>query len=456
MTATAIPTTPTWAGATPHVVVIGAGIAGLIASLRLRAAGARVTQITKGLGGIQLGQGSIDILGYTPDRVSAPLEAVAAFAAAHPAHPYSRIGVDAVRTGVEYLQQVAGPDLLVGDAEHNVNLPTAVGAIRPTALVPPTMVAGELHDGLKLVIIGIAQLKDFHPMLVAQNLSRTTLPDGGHVTARAVMTDFEPRPNEFDATGLTFARALDDPKTRRTFAEGIKALVNEGETVGLPAVLGGEDHKAAFAEICQIIGAPVFEIPSLPPCVPGMRLNEALVKAVKDARVEFILGTKVTGFTAADGHLVSVTASTAGHKREIAADAFLLAAGGFESGALKLDSHGHPLDTVLGLPVKLPDGVDEEHLVTDKYWGVAQPLFKVGVDVDESMKVVDGGSPVYDNVYAAGGVIAGATRWQEKSGEGIALGSAVKAADAILASLPVVAATGLAASSPLAASAERN
>ncbi|AZZ43043.1 glycerol-3-phosphate dehydrogenase subunit GlpB [Acidipropionibacterium jensenii] len=451
MTATAITTTASWAGAQPHVVVIGAGIAGLTAALRLRRAGARVTQITKGLGGIQLGQGSIDILGYAPERVERPLDAISAFAAANPEHPYARIGVDAVRAGVDFLREAAGEDLLVGDPERNVNLPTAVGAVRPTALVTPTMTAGELHDGLKLVIIGVAQLKDFHPMLIAQNLERTTLPDGGKVSARAVMTDFEPRQNEYDATGLTFARALDDPKTRRTFAEGIKGFVNEGETVGLPAILGEEDHKAAFAEISQIVGAPVFEIPALPPCVPGMRLNEALVKAVKDARVEFILGTKVTGFTAGpDGRLASVTASTAGHRREIAADAFVLAAGGFESGALKLDSHGHVLDTVLGLPLTLPEGVDEDHLVTDKYWGVAQPLFKVGVAVDDSMKVVADGKPVYDNVYAAGGVIAGATRWQEKSGEGIALGSAVKATDAILASLPVVAAS---AASPTA---ERN
>ncbi len=441
MTATAVSTTASWAGAQPHVVVIGAGMAGLVAALRLRRAGARVTQITKGIGGIQLGQGSIDILGYAPDRVERPIEAIEGFAASYPAHPYARIGADAVRTGVSFLGEIVGQDCLVGDPERNVNLPTAVGAVRPTALVPPSMSAGVLHDGMRLVIIGVAQLKDFHPMLVAQNLNRTTLPDGGRLTARAVMTDFEPRRNEYDASGLTFARVLDDPRTRRTFAEGLKGLVEEGETVGLPAVLGLDDHTAALDEISRIIGAPVFEIPSLPPCVPGMRLNERLVKAVKDARVEFILGTRVTGHTDADGRIVSVTASVAGHRREIGADAFVLAAGGFESGALRLDSHGHVTDTVLGLPVRLPDGVDEAHLVNEHYWGEPQPLFEVGVEVDDSMRVVADGGPVYDNVYAAGGVIAGATRWQEKSGEGIALGSAVKAADAILAALPATAPT---------------
>ncbi|MEA5647481.1 MAG: glycerol-3-phosphate dehydrogenase subunit GlpB, partial [Cutibacterium granulosum] len=63
-----------------------------------------------------------------------------------------------------------------------------------------------------------------------------------------------------------------------------------------------------------------------------------------------------------------------------------------------------------------------------------------GVDVDEDMRAIHDGKPVYTNVFAAGGVIAGATRWQEKSGEGIALGSAIKAADAVAAQLGVTAA----------------
>jgi len=34
--------------------------------------------------------------------------------------------------------------------------------------------------------------------------------------------------------------------------------------------------------------------------------------------------------------------------------------------------------------------------------------------------------------WAAGGILAGSSRWSEKSGDGIALGSAVQAADSIL------------------------
>lgn len=116
-----------------HVVVIGSGLAGLTTALRLRRGGARVTLVTKGVGGLQLGQGTIDILGYTPDRVEKPYQAVQEFASQHPAHPYAKIGVEAVKEGIDFLREVVGDSYLLGDGEATINVPTAVGAIRPTA-----------------------------------------------------------------------------------------------------------------------------------------------------------------------------------------------------------------------------------------------------------------------------------------------------------------------------------
>ena len=51
------------------VVVIGAGLAGLSAAIKAADAGLSVTLITKGVGGIQLGPGTVDLLGYRPEPV---------------------------------------------------------------------------------------------------------------------------------------------------------------------------------------------------------------------------------------------------------------------------------------------------------------------------------------------------------------------------------------------------
>jgi glycerol-3-phosphate dehydrogenase subunit B len=414
-----------------RVIVIGAGLAGLVAANRLAAGGAAVTLLTKGIGGLQLGQGSVDVLGYAPDRVTNPILTLSAIASARPEHPYAAIGAAPVHAGIEYLKALL-PDLLVGDAEANYQLPTAVGAIRPTCLVSPSMVAGNLHDGQKLAIVGLRRLKDFYPKLVAENLARTALPDGGRVEARPVTVDVPARDGEIDSSGLTYARAFDEPDFRERFAAALQPLLKDGEVVGLPAVVGLKDHEA-WKDLAARLGHPVFEIPLPPPSVPGIRLNEALTASAKAAGVRVVNGTRTVAARVEDGIVRAVTVATSGAPREFAGDAFILATGGFESGSLALDSHGTVTETLFGLPLA---GLDAGPLVHGDYWGADQALFKVGVRVARDMRVLDAvGAAVHPNLFAAGGIIGGSSRWAEKSGDGIALGSAVRAADSILEEL---------------------
>lgn len=415
-----------------RVVVIGAGIAGLTAAIRLARAGLAVTLVSKGVGGLQLSQGTVDVFGYDPVRVTHPLEALDVRAAADPKHPYASIGREAVESGVTYLADLVGPDLLVGDPAANLNLPTAVGAVRPTCLAQPSMLAGACVDGASFVIVGLRRLKDFPAHLIAANLARTVLPDGGRLQARHLVIDVPARDGEIDSSGLTYARAFDDPGFSKRFAAALLPLLTDGESVGLPAVIGLHDLQA-WRKLSDALGHPVFEIPLPPPAVPGLRLNETLLTAARTAGVRLVQGNRVVSARVTEGRVAAVTVAQAGAAREYPAEAFVLASGGFESGALAMDSYGTLTETIFGLPLA---GQDAGELVHGDYWGAQQPLFAVGVGVEASMRPVDAaGAPVYPNLYAAGGILAGAYRWSEKSGEGIAVGSAVKAADAIVREL---------------------
>ncbi|SDN46051.1 glycerol 3-phosphate dehydrogenase (quinone) subunit B [Actinomyces ruminicola] len=455
------------------VVVIGAGISGYAAALRLRRAGATVTLVTKGMGSLALSPGTVDVLGRlggaagpagpgagtTAEERSArravtrPYAAIAAADLLPEGHPYRVIGRRATAAGVDRFAALVGPELLTarpdtaagaagGDdsaaGPANLWLPTAVGAVRPTLLVQPSMQAAVLRDGGRYLVVGLARLKDFTAGMVAGNLSRSELPDGGRVQARALTVDFEARAGESDTNAVGHARALDDPAGIDRLARLLEGKVRDGETVLLPAVLG-LDRPGVFQELAERLGAPVGEIPLVPPSVPGLRLEHRLDRLASAERVRVVMGARVVDSRVERGRLVSVTTAAAGRPREHRAATFVLAAGGFESGALNMDSHGRVTDTVLGLPLAgvTADGAENlRRLIHHDYWGAPQGLFRVGVAVDAQMRPLGAdGEPALVGVHAVGGVLAGAVRWSEKSGEGIALGSAEAAGDAVLAEL---------------------
>ncbi|MEZ5087662.1 MAG: hypothetical protein R2722_15935 [Tessaracoccus sp.] len=86
-------------------------------------------------------------------------------------HPYAQFSASDVDEATAWLRRIMGDELLVGDGHGNHRLPIAVGALRPTALSQPSMLAGEPR-GKKVVLVGLERLKDFYPDLVAENLRR--------------------------------------------------------------------------------------------------------------------------------------------------------------------------------------------------------------------------------------------------------------------------------------------
>ena len=321
-------------------------------------------------------------------------------------------------------------DALTGDETRNVRIPTGVGALRPTCLIPPSMKAGIPQVGARYAIVGLTRFKDFYPGLVAENLTRQNGPDGAPIKARALNVDYVVREGEVDSTGTNHARSLDHEENRARLADQIRPLLDDGEIVGLPAVLGLDDPNA-WRDLADKLGHPVFEIPIQPPSVPGMRLNALLTRIASD-KCRVVLGSPIKAVHTADGRVSAVEYASAGRSTIVETRSLILAAGGFESGALDMDSYGTVRETICGLPVMGASG----QLLHADFWGEDQPLFLAGLAVDDNMRVLnEEGAPVCPNLYAAGGNLAGATRWREKSGEGIALASALAAVDSIVEEL---------------------
>jgi glycerol-3-phosphate dehydrogenase subunit B len=299
-----------------------------------------------------------------------------------------------------------------GRLEENFLLPTAVGAAKPSALVPETMAGGDLRAGGRFVFVGL-RLKDFHPAYLAENLAHA-----GQVEARAIELD-PPRGEDGGTLGL--ARRFEHPAFRDALARDLAGRVEPDERVGFPAVLGLQKAGEVWCELESRLERQVFEVPTLPPSVPGIRLYEALTDALRRAGGRLLIGQAVIGAETADGRVEGVVTRAGARPTTHRARRFVLASGGLAAGGIQVDSHGKVREAVFdlalaGLPAAngrprfLPTYLDE------------QPLDRVGVAVDDQLRPTDeDGRPRFENLHAAGAILAGAVPWKEASGNGLSV-----------------------------------
>jgi glycerol-3-phosphate dehydrogenase subunit B len=405
------------------VLVVGAGVAGLCAAVRLAEGGASVCVLAHGVGSTHLAPGTVDVLGYTPERVAEPARALPAFVDSRPDHPYALLGVDSIAPALDWFAEriERGPHAgysYVGGLERNVLLPTAVGVPRPSALVPETMAHGDLEAEGPLCIVAVPRLRDLHASLCAANLGRVG------IEARAIELDIGDGRAEVNALGL--ARRFDQPAFRAHVAKRLSALLRPGERVGMPAMLGLRDPHGTWTELEERLGHQVFEIPTLPPSVTGMRVFDALVAALRAAGGRLVLGAKVVGAQRDGARVTTLHTHAGGRDTVYGADRVVLASGGFASGGLALDSDWETHESVLGLPLRGLPGPGAPRFGPD-YFG-EQPMDRVGVAVDAEQRAEG-----TENVLVAGAALPGAEPWREGSGEGIAITSGYRAAGLVLA-----------------------
>ncbi len=434
------------------VVVIGGGLAGLVAANTAASRGKEVLLIAAGLGSLHVATGCIDLLGYTgsgdKQPVTRPWKALAEVMVRKPVHPYARVGLPLIAESLRWFAgvcqeagyPVVGTTAVSADGsmaglgeenlllpEENLWLPTGVGTTRPTYLAPETMISGNLANPGDILILGFEGFRDFYPAYAAENLRASgsfqvfsaRIPAPGYANAR-------------DLSAVDLAAWFDREEFRREIASAVKEVLaglaakttTRLARIGFPAVLGLDRALEAKRDLEEQLGLPVFEMPILPPSVPDLRLARTLEKAARAAGVEILLGSPVVSARLEGGRCQSVTVQTPVRDKSYQAGTFILATGAVLGGGILVGMNG-PGEPIFGLPVSHP--VSQPAARQD--WSQPQllapeghPFLRFGIEVDEGLHPLGQDGAVFcENLLAAGSILAGHDSYAEKSVEGIAI-----------------------------------
>ncbi len=416
---------------TCDVAVIGAGLAGLSAALFASSRGAD-TVVAGPASGIIFASGFLDLLAVHPvaDRKTweDPMAALAALSAAEPRHPYARVGADTVTRAFDELLPFLAAAGLPYHREPGKNLlmPTTVGTVKPTHAVPSTMAPGGLGliEKPPCAIVGFRGLKGFSARQITENLSPAW---PGLTHARAVFPDTE---SMSEVYGERIARALEVPANRQRLAEVLAPHAAGVRMLGLPAVLGIYHPAEIAADLSRMLGVTVFEIPTIPPSVPGIRLREAFLRRLPEKGVRTLFKKTILPADPSRKELVLIAQDDTGDL-EIRAKSVILATGRFLGKGLAADRR-HVRETVFNLPVAQPETRSAWHQ-KDFLSPKGHPVNRAGLETDESLRPLDAtGRPAHDRLFAAGTLLAHQDWMREKSGAGLSIATALFAVEKAL------------------------
>jgi glycerol-3-phosphate dehydrogenase subunit B len=403
------------------ICIIGAGLAGLVTGWRAAVRGRPVEVISKGWGALYWHAGCIDVLGYYPvdhsHPVSSPSAAIDKLAAAQPQHPYALVGAERLAQALKALQGLcAGAGYpLYGSPDKNWLLPTAVGTFRPTCLAPETMIAGDLSHNAPMLIVGFQNYNDFSPHLIADNLTRQGIP------ATHMVLDLRTLSERNFNYPVSLARLMEDPVFRAELVDKLKPRVGDVERIGFPAILGLEKSLEVKGALETRLRRPVFEIPSLTPSIPGIRLHRILVQSIEAHGGRVHNGMQAVGAQATGDRVTAVYTEAAARRRQHRHGQYVLATGGILGGGITTNHRGEVKEVVFELPVDAP-GSHQDWFARSFLDNKGHPIYHAGLNVDDHFRPADGNQrPIYDNLYAVGGILAHNEFIRERSLEGIAL-----------------------------------
>ncbi|WP_439839225.1 glycerol-3-phosphate dehydrogenase subunit GlpB [Aeromonas caviae] len=418
-------------------IVIGGGMAGLSAALRLAEAGQKTLLMASGQSALHFSSGSVDLLESDGD----PRAALPAFMAAHPDHPYSKVGMQNIEGSLADLQRhCAEEGLPLMRQEHNHHRLTPIGTLKSTWLSPDTCACVTDAPAPDAILLATLEgFRDFHPALAAANLATHARFAHSRILTGEIrlpqLAQFSRNPHEFRSADIARLFDKQGPGQQDLLADLAREISRMVQGCGvpgcrhivLPACLSLGLVGPRLSELERRTGCTIKEVATMPPSLIGMRMQEALKRRFMALGGTFLTSERVLG-ARYDGDKVIGVHSQHGEDQLFEADHFVLASGSFFSRGLesRLGGIREPIFNADVLSLAERDAWAGRRLFDH------HPFMGFGVKTDERLRVLRGGRPLA-NLYGAGSVLAHYDPIKEGSGSGVAVATGWQAAGHILA-----------------------
>ena len=395
-------------------IIVGGGLAGLLAGIRAAERGKRVLMISEGVGSLTYSSGVIDF-GNVAQLVR------------QDKHPYALLGESKVRNGADYFQDHF-PDYQ-GKWREVQTVLTPLGSPRKAGFIPKGLNAQALQGAQQIVLMAPEGMKDFFPEVTKANLERAYPQcvvkvhpfrldafESWHTLGKPV-TGMDYTKYWRSASGTGALKGVVNSLNQKLLDE---ARIDSGDPGKLVVVFPGltSAFSNSIKEVLSTLPFPVVEMTAFPPSTSGHKLYDALKETFGALGGELMVGTGVKQVEIQGKCCHKIIVKSKGKDSEFSARSFVLATGGVFGGGIEVTPEASK-ELVFGLPLYVPAEWTNAEFLGD------QPYARIGIEVDRELRPIDSklNEVVLENVKVIGRMIAHWDPWVEHCGGGVSLAS---------------------------------
>ena len=395
-------------------IVIGSELDGLVAAARLNEYGYSIRMLSNGVGSLHYAAEGFHVLGYAPadneQFVTAPLAAIPHL---DKHHPYRKVGIRQVKNAFNWYTNVIG----------KIHQRIAINgrnkrAVSPAGLCVPVYGTFEHQATLEKLsgkTVAIARLRDYQNFpadLIAVELGNSGINNRIVDVAAPVQI----------SENAAMAKAFDELQEPDCYFAGIKqSIPAQTEVILFPAIMGMHRNQEVLAAAKRVLGVPFLEVPTLPPSVPGMRLERAFIRHLQNNHTGFHGGTHPRRHRFDKSGRIVIWDHIG---RRFEASVIIVSSGGVLMGGLEVDSFGLVHETAFGFHV-----FQSEPLNAATAEQSLNALHMAGVETDKALRPQRKKSETCRNAFVTGRTLAHWNPAMESSAEGVCIATGWAAAE---------------------------